>query len=222
MTIALNSDLQLAVANLLNRTDMSARIPEWIASAESRMYYGASEAPYESDPVRIRSMEQSSYTTINTSSVELPPAFLQVIRFYISGDSGRKLGYMSPDDFWDRFIVTTSGRPYAYTIEAENLLFGPTPDGLYTTQMLYYKAFAPLVNPGDTNWLLTNAPYIYLHGACLEGFRYLRNFDAANSSHAAFVGLVNSLNNTSKRDRFSGPWVSKVDFCTSADSMVPS
>lgn len=210
MAISTYSELQTAVANLINRSDMTTRIPEWIASAERRIFYGSREGPYQSDPLRIRAMEQSSYATISAQATQLPTSFLQAKRFYIAGDSGGKLELVSPDYFWDKYVVTTSGCPIEYCIEGENLLVGPTPDSSYTGQMLYYKKFAALSGASDTNWLLTNAPYAYVHGAAIEAFRYVNDQVKMMSSHGAFCGIINALQAEDSRDRFSGPWRSKV------------
>lgn len=213
MSIDTYATLKTAVANLLNRGDLGSRIPEFIVGAETRIFRGSQEAPFESEPLRIRSMEQSSYTTLAAQAVALPTLFLQARRLYLSGNAGRKLSFIDPDEFWTRYVGTTSGTPLYFTIEGENLLVGPTPDTSYTAQLLYYKAFAALSADADTNWLLTNAPYAYVHGAAIEGFRYLRNPDAMASSHAAFCGIINALNLSDKRDRYSGsPWAAKTDF----------
>ncbi len=210
MSIATYSDLQTAVANLINRTDMTSRIPEWIVGAETRIFYGSMEQPYQSDPLRIRAMEQSSYATISAQATQLPTSFLQAKRFYLSGDSGGKLTMISAEHFWDKYTVTTSGTPYEYAIEGENLLVGPTPDSSYTGQMLYYKKFAALSGASDTNWLLTNAPYAYVHGAAIEAFRYVNDPVKMASSHGAFRGIINALHLADKRDRFPGPWRSQA------------
>ncbi len=213
MSIALYSELQTAIANLINRDDLTSRIPEWVAAAETRIHYGSMEAPYQSDPLRIRAMEESVYTTISDGSVQLPTRFLQARRLYTAGDNGRKLNFLDPDEFWNRYTRTTSGVPVHFSLEGENLLIGPTPNGSYTAELLYYEAFAALSASTDTNWLLQNAPYAYVHGAAIEGFRYLRNFTAMGDSHSAFCGIVNALNLSDRRDRYSGsPWVATTDF----------
>lgn len=210
MSISTYSELQTAVANLTNRTDTTSRIPEWIASAERRIFYGDQEQPFPTEPLRIRAMEQSSYATLNAQAVQLPTSFLQARRLYISGDSGGELEMVSPDYFWKLYTVTTSGRPIHWTVEGENMLVGPTPNTSYTAQMLYYKKFAAFSAASDTNWLLTNAPYAYVHGAAIEAFRYVNDSGKLESSHKAFAGIINSLNAEDKRDRYPGPWRAKV------------
>lgn len=211
MTISTYAELKTAVANLLNRSDLTSRIPEWIAGAETRINYGSFEPPFVSEPLRVRAMETSANLTVNGQSVALPTRFLQARRIYLSGDTGRRVDPISPDQFWLQYVRTSADTPREFTIEGENILFGPTPDATYTGKILYYQGIAALSADGDTNWLVTNAPYAYVHGAAIEGFKYLRNFAAAQESHKAFAGIINALNAADKHDRFSGPWRAKTD-----------
>jgi hypothetical protein len=67
--------------------------------------------------------------------------------------------------------------------------------------------FSPLADDTDSNWLLVNAPGVYLHAALTEAYRFTRNLEKAADEHAAFCGAVNALNLADKADRFSGsPW----------------
>lgn len=205
------ADLKAAIANWGNRSDLTARIPEFVTLAQTRITYGSMEAPFISDPVRIRAMEQSSYTTISGRSVQLPTGFLQARRFYLSGDCGGEIEFVSPDAYWETYNGSGTGTPRKFTVEGENFLFGPSPDGSYTAQLLYYKAFASLSADSDTNWLLTNAPAVYLQAALIELYKYVRDYPKATDALKAFSGAVNALITSDKHDRFSSPWVGRVD-----------
>lgn len=200
MSIATYAELKTAVANLLNRADQTSRIPEWIVAAETRINYGNKEAATESEPLRVRAMEQSSYATLSaaTRSIAVPTRFLNARRFYTYYTSTTLVGIIRPigiDQYWAKYANTNvTGSPVEYVREGESFLLGPIPDQTYTAQLMYWKGFAALSGDSDTNWLLTNAPYAYVHGAAIEGFRYLRDFQAMASSHAAFIGIINALN----------------------------
>ncbi len=211
MSIATYGQLKSAVANWLNRTALTDRIPEFITMATARIHYGSMEPPFQSDPLRIRAMETSVSTTISTQRTQLPTGFLQARRLYLSSDPVRQLNPISPTQFWSIWISSTTGAPKQFTIEGEEIVVGPAPDGSYTGQLLYYKSFTAFSDDADTNWLLTNAPQAYLHGALIEAHKFTRNQDGAQSSHAAFVGIINGLQAADKKDRFSSPWIARTD-----------
>lgn len=213
MTIATFADLKSQVASFLNRANLTSQIPIFVQLAETRIAYGSKENPFVSEPLRIRAMETSVDLALvgGTQTVALPTNFLQQRRLYISATPNIEVDYITPTLFWDNWISSTSGPPTEYTVEGENIVFGPMPDTSYTGKILYYKKFTALSADNDTNWLLANAPGAYLHGTLLEAYRYVRNMEQAMASANSFTGVVNALNDANKADRFSGPWAARSD-----------
>lgn len=211
MSISTYAELKTALANFSNRTDLTSRLPEFVALAETRIFYGSQEAPFVSEPLRVRAMETSSDLTISSATVALPTRFLGLRRQYISGDTGGKISFTSPDAFWGKYSgPSQTGVPLEFTVEGENFVFGPAPDSTYTGKCLYWQKFAALSADGDYNWLLTNAPGAYLQGALIELYDYLKDFEAKQQAHNAFAGIVNGLNAADKSDRFAGSWVGQT------------
>src|ERR1044071_1053735 len=101
MAIATYADLKAAVATYLARSDLTSRIPEFIAAAERRIAYGDRSMPaMPIEPLRIRAMETSADVTINAQTAALPTRYLQSRRFYLSSSPIQELGYVVPDVFW--------------------------------------------------------------------------------------------------------------------------
>ncbi len=212
MSISTFADLKGAIKNWLNRSNLEARIPEFISMAHTRIHYGSMEVPFQSDPLRIRAMETSVTTSITEQRTQLPTRFLQMRRLYLSGDPIRKLDLITTDQFWETHVSATTGIPKQFCIEGENLVLGPGPNGTYTAQMLYYEAFAQFSDETDTNWLLLNAPGAYLFGALIEAHTFTRNTAEAQNSYNKFQGIINGLMYADKNDRYSGsPWVARSD-----------
>lgn len=213
MAIATYADLKAAVANYLNRANLTARVPEFIAAAERRIAYGDRSNPsVPVEPLRIRAMETSADVAISGQTAALPSGYLQSRRFYINTNPIGELGYIVPDLFWKTYISSDTGQPRRFTVEGENFVFGPIPDGSYTGKVLYYQKFTALSADGDTNWLLTNAPNIYLDGALTEAYAFTRQNDEMVKRGAMFSGGINALNLSDKSDRYSGsPWQAFTD-----------
>ncbi len=211
MSISTYGQLKTALEHWLNRANLTSRIPEFIVMAEARIHYGSMEPPFQSDPLRIRAMENAVTATISTQRTQLPTGYLQQRRLYLASDPVRNLNYVAPEQFWSTWVSSTSGLPKQFTVEGEEFVVGPSPDGNYTAKLLYYKKFTSFSDESDTNWLLTNAPQAYLHGALIEAHKFTRNQNEAQSSHAAFVGIINALQTADKSDRYSTPWVMRTD-----------
>lgn len=212
MTIANYGDLKTAVANFMNRSDLTTRIPEFITLATARINYGSDEPPFQSDPLRIRAMEASDDLTISGQTVAIPARVVQVRRLYLNTNPVHAVKLVSPEIFWSTGLSGGASTPTAFTIEGENFVFGPTPDTTYTGKLLSYKTFAALSDDADTNWLLTNHPGAYLYGSQMEAADYLFDQNMKQAMHAKFVGVINALNLADKRDRYSGSaWVARGD-----------
>lgn len=214
MTISTNADLKSQVAAILNRSNLTAQIPFFTQRAETRIAYGSEEAPFKSDPLRIRAMEQASYATFNAQSIALPDSYLQHKRLYLSLVPNGVLKYFTPTDFWNDTRAGTSGQPRIFTIEAGAFYLAPTPDTSYTGKILYYKKPTALSADADTNTILTDQPNVYLFGTLLEGFSYARNNEQAQIYANKFAGAINSANTADKADRHSSPWASRPDTWT--------
>jgi hypothetical protein len=51
----------------------------------------------------------------------------------------------------------------------------PIPDSTYTAELIYYAKLSKLSASTSTNWLLAQAPDVYLYGALLQAAPYLQD-----------------------------------------------
>ena len=204
MAISNYGELKTAVANWLERDDLTDRIPEFIELAEDRI---------AQDPrLRIRPMETSTDLTVNAQEVALPTGFLEARRVYLQGTPLRRLEFLSPENFWIRNLANQAGVPKWFTIEGENIVFGPSPETTYTGKLLYWQRFTALANDTDTNWILSNARGLLLYGALLESAPFLEDDVRALTWSTLFDDTVAKVREADKRDRHSGaPLMSRSD-----------
>ena len=79
----------------------------------------------------------------------------------------------------------------------------PTPDATTNFELLYYQKIPSLITNTD-NWLLLEAPDVYLYGALLHSAPYLAE-DARLAVWAQlYSAAVQRLNQTSEDAMFSG------------------
>jgi len=195
MAIGTYAELKTAIANWLARSNLSDRIPEFVTLAVADIHYGikAPDGGWVVEPLRIRQMETSADITINARTAAFPTGYLESRRLYIDGSPVEEVFWRSPQDLW-ALDSTTNGKPCYYTEEAENFVFSPLPDATYTGKLLYLKKFTDFSADGDTNWLLTNHPGIYLEASLHRALAYARNMEGAKSALNRFATGVAGLN----------------------------
>ena len=197
MAISTYSELQTAVANWLDRDDLTDRIPEFITLCEARF----------NRSLRIRAMETldiSVDTVAGTSTVALPTGYVQMRDINLITSPITQLQYLTPEIMNRVHAGSNSGKPETYTIIANKILFGPTPDAVYDISMLYYKTFDALSDSAPTNWVITNAPDVYLYGTLLEAEPFLMNDQRVQLWATALTQSINTLQEQDNKDRHSG------------------
>ncbi len=196
MAINTYGTLKTAMANFLERDDLTNRIPEFISLAEDRIY----------QTLRIREMETSA--TITTTAAQqtdaLPTRFIGARRLYVDGSPDTILEYKSPVNFWSVYGSQTTASPIVFTIEGENFVWGPIPDAAHSIRVLFYQRLAAFSADADTNNLLTKARGLYLYGALLEAAPFLGNDPRVIVWAQFFDDLKERVESSDKRDRFSG------------------
>ena len=197
MAIGTFAQLKTAAANWLDRSDLPDRIPEFITLAEARF----------NRILRIRDMETVS-TAISTSAgtreYNLPTGFVQMREFHLSTDPITPLAYITPEMMSRMQAGSTKAKPEVFTIIADKVRLGPNPDAVYTTSMLYYKAFTALSDSATTNDMLTNNPDVYLYGTLLEAEPFIMNDERVALWATAFRQAIDDIQNQDNKDRHSG------------------
>jgi len=196
MAINTYSTLQTAVANWLDRDDLTDRIPEFVSLAEATF----------NRTLRLRAMETTVADTTPSGSKEdaLPTGYLQMREIHLTTSPVVSLAYITPEIMYRIRAGSNNGKPNAYTIVGDNILFGPTPDDGYGYSMTYYKSFDALADNTQTNWLILNAPDLYLYGTLLQAEPFLMNDERVPLWERGVRQVINDLQQQDDRDRHSG------------------
>ena len=196
MAITTYAELQTAAANWLDRTDLTARIPEFIELAEANFN---------------RVIRQPDMVTKNASFsiagryTTLPTDTLEIVRIVVDLTPVIVLEYMTPEEISERRIVmTATGKPYYFTTiggSTNQLEVLPSPDSTYTSSIVYYTRIAALTDSATTNWLLDSHPDIYLFGTLVEAEPYLKNDERMPMWTARLDKALNALGLQGQRER---------------------
>jgi len=196
MAISTYAELQTAVANWLDRDDLTDRIPEFISLAEARF----------NRVLRLRSMEtkQTASTVAAQRNYALPADYIQMRNFQINTSPITTLSYVTPEIYDRLWGGSSNGTPKFYTILADEISLGPIPASVMTLEMLFYKRFTNLSTSSVRNWLLTYAPDVYLYASMLEAEPFIMNDTRVPLWSQALDRAVSDLQEQDNKDRHSG------------------
>ena len=195
MSIANYGDLKTAVASYLNRSDLTSYIPDFIRLGERRISYG-SDMPNPSVPVRIPAMQNQTTGTISSSTIAFPTGFLEpIVVAAVSGSETWTLDYASPQAF--TLLSNDAGEPTVYTYLGNSIQTAGTGAADYSLD--YYKAFTALSADADTNWLLTNAPDVYLFAALVESAPFIGDMEMIVAWSGMYRSIVSALNRSTMK-----------------------
>jgi len=194
MSFSNYDELKKSVSNWADRDDLNSFIPDFIALCEARF----------NRELRLRSMEQKEYadTVGGQANYALPTNFLQMREFRLNQNPTVSLQYVSPEIYesWN----LGSGQPKWYTIIANEIRIGPVPAGVYEMEMLFWRKFPNLGGTNLSNWMLQNAPDVYLYGSLMELEPFIQNDARLAVWSAGYSKAINDIQLQDDKDRHSG------------------
>ena len=195
MAITNYGELKTAVADWLDRDDLTSVIPTFIDLAHAKL----------NRRLRVREMIQRSTAGITTQFSNLPPDFLELRNIQLNVTIPKSLEYVTIEQMdQERGLGNTAREPVYYTLMGSTIEVFPTPDQSYTLELAYYKDIPTMSADSDTNWLLTKAPGAYLYGALLESAPYLAEDQRGLVWHELYNKCIEELTLEDEKSRFSG------------------
>lgn len=183
------SGLQLSVKNWLNRSDLTALIPDFITLAEEKL----------NRSLRVRQMEVDlPATEIVDGAIAVPVGTVGVKTLWIANYERTPLTAQLFSFIKSR---GTQGVPTQYAWQGDTFRF----DGQGTVQGVLYQRIPSLSATNLTNWLLTESPSAYLCATLREAFDYVRNDQERDRWSNRLDQIISELGGSDKRDLYSGP-----------------
>lgn len=193
MAITTYAELKTAIANWLNRDDLTSVIPDFISLAEADM----------DRKVRHWRMEKRATVQLDDQYSRVPSDWLESIRFYLSGGDTYELRQTSHSDMINRRMnaANVAGRPQYFTMSDGAFEIFPTPDTAYTAELLYYGRTAALSDSNTSNWVLEYAPDAYLYGALVHSAPYLVDDQRTQIWASLYQSAIDNVNMASDKAR---------------------
>jgi hypothetical protein len=184
MAITTYSELKTAVADWLNRSDLTSAIPNFIALAEAEM----------NRQIRHRKMVTRATATLDTPYFAVPSDWKETIRFQLNTNPITPLVFVTPEQLLeDSQKYSAANQPMFYTSIGQQFEVLPQPDGSYEAELLYYAKLPSLSDAAPTNWLLTESPDIYLYATLIQSAPYLKEDERTPVWTAMYDRLVSDM-----------------------------
>jgi len=188
-----HASLLAAVADTLNRTDLTSVIPNFIQQAHDSL---------ELDP-RVRKLTAATLT-MDADDEAVPADF----------ESLESMSHDGTTYFGDLEIVGpgqisekkrqfgTTGPPAFVAVVDAVFRFAPVPDASYSLKTTYWATLASIVS--SANWLLTNYPSIYLYATLIESAPYLKDDERVAVWSAMLEDRLEKLHQTTWDAQWGG------------------
>ena len=196
MALTTYTGLKASIADWLNRTDLTAEIPDFISLAEAQM----------ERTLRTRQMIVRANASFNVEYGATPADFLEVKSFKLTGTNPpTPLSFLTIDALdAESTKFTASGRPRFFGVVGTQFRLVPTPDSNYVTELIYYAKLSKLSSSVATNFLLDSSPDAYLYGSLLQAAPYLQDDARIQTWATLYERALNDLQVADDRGATSG------------------
>lgn len=167
MAISTYSELKAAVADWLNRADLTSVIPDFISLAEAQI----------NRQLRTHDMLKRATATVEDDYFSVPTDWLETSVLVNLGTKTFPMEYVDYERLNELKGLSPTGDPKFYTMIDGKFLILPaaTSDSPATLELSYYGKIPALSDSNTTNWLLTKSPDLYLYATLMQAEPYLKN-----------------------------------------------
>jgi hypothetical protein len=184
--IANYQDLQDAVADYLNRTDLTERIPTFIYFGERKIFRWFRQQANEqlqTIDMRLNPDPLDPNQVLLSERIDLPDDYLDTLTLQANGKVLRRISLTELQVRRGRRNNGSAqqvGEPAVFARQRDSLILNPAPDGdTFVTWIYYCDLSGRFDDPADDNSVLRIAPDLYVYAALLEAEPFLKPEDAA-------------------------------------------
>ena len=196
MALDTYADLQTAIADWLNRSDLTTQIPDFITLAEAEIKR------------RLRRTSITDQIDVDDEFVAPPSDMAELLSLsLVTGSPTRDLPLRvcTPEMLAERKArnAGVAGRPTDVAFIAGQLQFAPQPDQTYTANIFYFQSLDPLGTSNPSNVVLDEAPDAYLFGALMQAEPFLEHDERIGTWKQKFDDAIDQLNDVRTREEYN-------------------
>lgn len=206
MALSTYSELKTFIADMAWGEVTAAQIDaNFFPQAQARMYRGDG---LDIQPLRVAAMIDSDGAItpasggIITISSQVDTGWLEFIELVPTTTGAKAIDYVPPWQFRKEAdtILSTTGPQSIYTIEGDKVYLAPA--AVTTISAKWYQKFTALAD-GTADWVLTNAPQVYINLCMMEIMAYLQD-PREGEFRQKSAASIKALNINDQRSRSSG------------------
>lgn len=179
--------LKTSIASWVNHGAATASIPDFVTLAEAEIRRD----------VRVMAMESMVTGVLVGGEIALLADYLDARRFVVNG---LPCDYITPEEYQDQTFQQSRENCYTRIGSTLYVING----GAQSYSLIYRAQFDALAVDADTNWLLTNAPDVYLFGALKHAAIFLKDAAAAQGYEGVYQAAKDKTNSADKAGLIQG------------------
>ena len=151
------AELKTAIANYLNRSDLTSDIDTFIDNVEAEL----------NRRLRTKDMIKRATATADSQYLTVPTDWIEAINVEITSNDFSPLFQQSIEslDVYRKSNNNSTGQPVYFAMVDDSIELAPTPDAEYTLQLTYYAKISALSDSNTSNFVSISHPDVYLYGA---------------------------------------------------------
>lgn len=201
MTIETRAELEAEIAEWLDRSDLTARIPTFIRLCETELNRKV-KSPWNIK--RCRGTTTDGFT-------QLPDRWLEAIRFSLPTATPEVvLRYKPPVELQEIADASSPGTPAYYTLLGRTIQVAPTPADEAVIEMVYVEKIELDDESTATNWVLERHPDAYLWGSLMQANAFLKHDERVQTWADRFANAMDEINMQYERSTTSGSPLSRT------------
>ena len=163
------AELKTAIANYLNRSDLTSDIDTFIDNVEAEL----------NRRLRTKDMIKRATATADSQYLTVPTDWIEAINVEITSNDFSPLFQQSIEslDVYRKSNNNSAGQPVYYAMVDDSIELAPTPDAEYTLQLTYYAKISALSDSNTSNFVSVSHPDVYLYGALKHASIFLMEDD---------------------------------------------
>ena len=163
------AELKTAIANYLNRSDLTSDIDTFIDNVEAEL----------NRRLRTKDMIKRATATADSQYLSVPTDWIEAINVEITSNDFSPLFQQSIEslDVYRKANNNSTGQPVYFAMVDDSIELAPTPDVEYTLQLTYYAKISALSDSNTSNFVSVSHPDVYLYGALKHASIFLMEDD---------------------------------------------
>lgn len=163
------AELKTAIANYLNRSDLTSDIDTFIDNVEAEL----------NRRLRTKDMIKRATATADSQYLTVPTDWIEAINVEITSNDFSPLFQQSIEslDVYRKSNNNSTGQPVYFAMVDDSIELAPTPDVEYTLQLTYYAKISALSDSNTSNFVSVSHPDVYLYGALKHASIFLMEDD---------------------------------------------